>query len=83
MSSIETQVSHMSIPKGNLGQPTHHTHPHLISQEHLTCGVTQAEYKERRERLVNKLLEEVVNIHTTHIVSFLFLFYFNDISLDI
>ncbi|XP_053602058.1 xaa-Pro aminopeptidase 3-like [Plodia interpunctella] len=57
-----------SIPKGIFGQPTCHTHPHLIRPEQLTCGITQAEYRERREMLVNKLVAEVGNEHKTHII---------------
>ncbi|KAJ8734312.1 hypothetical protein PYW07_014863 [Mythimna separata] len=56
------------IPKGTLGQPTYHTHRHMITdQDHLTCGITQAEYKERRERFVSKLTEEL-NVNAAHII---------------
>ncbi|CAH2068220.1 unnamed protein product, partial [Iphiclides podalirius] len=61
-------VPQFSIPKGILGQPTCHTHPHMISQGHLTCGITQMEYKERRDTLVSKLIAEVDNVHQTHII---------------
>ncbi|XP_013185348.2 xaa-Pro aminopeptidase 3 [Amyelois transitella] len=57
-----------TIPKGIFGQPTCHTHPHLIRPEQLTCGVTQMEYRERREMLVNKLVAEVGNEHKTHVI---------------
>lgn len=57
------------IPKGILGQPTCHTHPHMIPNGQLTCGITQEEYKERRDNLVAKLLEESEHIHKSHIVS--------------
>lgn len=57
------------IPKGAMGQPTCHTHPHLISPDHLTSGVTQAEYKDRRDIFVHKLVAEIQNEHKTHIVS--------------
>nr|XP_034823964.1 xaa-Pro aminopeptidase 3 isoform X2 [Maniola hyperantus] len=56
------------IPKGILGQPTCHTHPHMIPSGQLTCGITQQEYKERRDNLVAKLLEESVHIHKSHII---------------
>lgn len=62
-------LSQFSVPKGILGQPTCHTHPHMISQGHLTCGITQMEYKDRRDTLVSKLVAEVNNVHQTHIVS--------------
>ncbi|CAG5035273.1 unnamed protein product [Parnassius apollo] len=61
-------IPQFSIPKGILGQPTCHTHPHMISQGHLTCGITQMEYKERRDTLVSKLIAEVDNIYKTHII---------------
>ncbi|XP_045761672.1 xaa-Pro aminopeptidase 3-like isoform X2 [Maniola jurtina] len=56
------------IPKGILGQPTCHTHPHMIPNGQLTCGITQQEYKERRDNLVAKLLEESQHIHKSHII---------------
>ncbi|CAH2242453.1 jg20448 [Pararge aegeria aegeria] len=56
------------IPKGILGQPTCHTHPHLIPNGQLTCGITQQEYKERRDSLLSKLLEESEHIHKSHIL---------------
>ncbi|XP_047526188.1 xaa-Pro aminopeptidase 3-like [Pieris napi] len=61
------RIQQFSIPKGILGQPTCHTHPHLISHGYLTCGVTQLEYKERRETLVSKLAE-AENLHKTHVI---------------
>ncbi|KAL4721133.1 hypothetical protein ACJJTC_009413 [Scirpophaga incertulas] len=71
-STVETpprqSLSDLAVPKGILGQATCHTHPHLIQPGHLTCGITQLEYKERRETLVNKLISEVENIHKSHII---------------
>ncbi|XP_068628724.1 xaa-Pro aminopeptidase 3-like [Battus philenor] len=64
----ETSLSQFTIPKGIVGQPTCHTHPHMISPGHLTCGITQMEYKERRDTLVNKLLSEVDNAHKSHVI---------------
>lgn len=64
----EKQEPQPLIPKGILGQPTCHTHPHLIQQDYLTCGITLTEYKERRETLVRKLASEVNNVHKTHII---------------
>ncbi|XP_013144455.1 PREDICTED: probable Xaa-Pro aminopeptidase 3 isoform X2 [Papilio polytes] len=64
----EKIVPQFSIPKGILGQPTYHTHPHMIAKGHLTCGITQMEYKERRDTLVNKLIAEVDNVHKSHII---------------
>ncbi|XP_022825118.1 probable Xaa-Pro aminopeptidase 3 isoform X1 [Spodoptera litura] len=66
--TIEKNKIPFVIPKGTFGQPTYHTHPHLIKEEHLTWGVTQAEYKKRRETLVAKLVAESENMHNTHIV---------------
>ncbi|XP_061383013.1 xaa-Pro aminopeptidase 3-like [Danaus plexippus] len=57
-----------TIPKGILGQPTCHTHPHLISDGHLTCGITQQEYKDRRDTLVEKLVSSKENEHRSHII---------------
>ncbi|XP_014359819.2 xaa-Pro aminopeptidase 3 [Papilio machaon] len=73
MSQMETPpeekiVPQFSIPKGIVGQPTYHTHPHMIPKGHLTCGITQMEYKERRDTLVNKLIAEVDNIHKNHVI---------------
>ncbi|PZC74238.1 hypothetical protein B5X24_HaOG208164 [Helicoverpa armigera] len=73
LSSCETPTEQIDrplffVPRGNFGQPTCHTHPHLISEEHLTCGISQAEYKERRETLVKKLAGEAENIHKSHII---------------
>ncbi|GBP08309.1 Xaa-Pro aminopeptidase 3 [Eumeta japonica] len=73
LSTIDTTpemkaVSHFSIPRGVMGQPTCYTHPHLVEPGHLTCGITQAEFRERRDSFVNKLATEVQNIHKTHII---------------
>uniref|UniRef100_A0A2A4K4X0 Aminopeptidase P N-terminal domain-containing protein n=1 Tax=Heliothis virescens TaxID=7102 RepID=A0A2A4K4X0_HELVI len=72
LSSFETptQIENppFSIPRGNLGQPTCYTHPHLISEEHLTCGITQAEFRERRETLIRNLAGETENAHRSHII---------------
>ncbi|KAG6460790.1 hypothetical protein O3G_MSEX012217 [Manduca sexta] len=64
----EVQRPQFTIPKGILGQATCHTHPHLIQQDHLTCGITQMEYRERRETLVSRLVAEVENMHKSHII---------------
>ncbi|XP_038209094.1 xaa-Pro aminopeptidase 3-like [Zerene cesonia] len=64
-SELRTQFT---IPNGIVGQPTFHTHPHLIPHGHLTCGITQMEYKERREALVSKLISEVDNVHRSHVI---------------
>ncbi|XP_073960588.1 xaa-Pro aminopeptidase 3-like [Choristoneura fumiferana] len=66
--SDEKMVPKFQIPKGIMGQPTCHTHPHMIPPDFLTCGITQMEYKERREILVQKLLLEVNNVHKSHII---------------
>lgn len=58
-----------SIPKCIVGQPTCYTHPHMIAEGHLTCGITQQEYKERRDTLVNKLNAEPDHAHKFHVVS--------------
>ncbi|CAB3221610.1 unnamed protein product [Arctia plantaginis] len=63
-----TRSSEVFIPKGIMGQLTCHTHPHLITEDCLTGGVTQAEYVARREKLVSKLVAEVNNPHKTHII---------------
>ncbi|XP_045453239.1 xaa-Pro aminopeptidase 3-like [Melitaea cinxia] len=57
-----------SIPKCIVGQPTCYTHPHMIAEGHLTCGITQQEYKERRDTLVNKLNAEPDHAHKSHVV---------------
>ncbi|CAH2989792.1 unnamed protein product [Chilo suppressalis] len=57
-----------TVPTGILGQATCHTHPHLIQPGYLTCGITQMEYRERRETLVNKLVSEMENTHQSHII---------------
>ncbi|XP_028177965.1 xaa-Pro aminopeptidase 3-like [Ostrinia furnacalis] len=57
-----------SIPHGIFGQATCHTHPHLIQPGHLTCGISQIEFRERRETLVNKLAAEFENMHKSHII---------------
>ncbi|XP_026764262.2 xaa-Pro aminopeptidase 3-like [Galleria mellonella] len=61
-------VPQFSIPKAVVGQATCHTHPHLIPPGQLTCGITQMEYRERRDALVTKLMAEVQNAHKTHII---------------
>ncbi|XP_059056542.1 xaa-Pro aminopeptidase 3-like [Achroia grisella] len=61
-------VPQFSIPKVVVGQATCHTHPHLVPPGQLTCGITQMEYRERRDTLVNKLMEEVGNVHKAHII---------------
>lgn len=59
----------LSIPTGEMGQPTCHTHPHLVPPGQLTCGVSQAEYVDRRNTFVKKLQMEIANEHLTHVVS--------------
>lgn len=59
----------LSIPIGEMGQPTCHTHPHLVPAGQLTCGVPQAEYVDRRDTFVRKLQMEVENDHVNHVVS--------------
>lgn len=61
-------VPQYTIPKGIFGQPTCHTHPHMVPSDHLTCGITQLEYKERRDTLVSKLAAEIDNKNKTHII---------------
>ncbi|XP_026728786.1 xaa-Pro aminopeptidase 3 [Trichoplusia ni] len=72
LSTVETPPKEkhisLSIPKGIMGQPTCHTHPHLVQPDCLTWGMTQLEYKDRRDRLVSKLVGEAVNMHNTHII---------------
>lgn len=58
------------IPEGVVGQPTCYTHPHLIQEGHLTCGITQQEYKDRRDILVKKLEAIPEHSHKSHIVSY-------------
>lgn len=65
----QRSVPQFSIPAGILGQATCITHPHMIPKDHLTCGITQAEYNERRETFVAKLVAEVDSMHKHHIVS--------------
>ena len=38
-----------------IGQPTFHTHPHLMSAGELTPGFTSEEYAKRRQNLAEKL----------------------------
>ncbi|XP_072935303.1 xaa-Pro aminopeptidase 3 [Epargyreus clarus] len=73
MSTIEyppdfKPASQFAIPNCIVGQPTYHTHPHMIPHGHLTCGITQAEYKERRDTFVGKLVSEINNVHKNHII---------------
>ncbi|XP_026323865.1 xaa-Pro aminopeptidase 3-like [Hyposmocoma kahamanoa] len=58
----------LSIPTGEMGQPTCHTHPHLIPAGQLTCGVSQAEYVNRRDFFVRKLQMEMENEHLNHVI---------------
>jgi len=39
----------------HFGQPVAQTHPHLVEEGELTPGITKAEYKERRQNLVDKI----------------------------
>ncbi|KAI8429372.1 hypothetical protein MSG28_000017 [Choristoneura fumiferana] len=43
--SDEKMVPKFQIPKGIMGQPTCHTHPHMIPPDFLTCGITQMDIK--------------------------------------
>lgn len=38
-----------------ISQPTHYTHPHLLSAAEVTPGITRIEYVERRRKLANEL----------------------------
>ncbi|XP_026501213.2 xaa-Pro aminopeptidase 3-like [Vanessa tameamea] len=60
--------SQFRIPKCIVGQPTCYTHPHMISEGYLTCGITQQEYKERRDTLVSKLVAETEHAHKSHVI---------------
>ncbi|XP_049885679.1 xaa-Pro aminopeptidase 3-like [Pectinophora gossypiella] len=57
-----------AIPKGVMGQPTCYTHPHMVQEGYLTCGITQAEYVDRRDMLVTKLTQEIENENTNHLI---------------
>lgn len=69
----EKEKINFSIPIGEMGQPTCHTHPHLVPAGQLTCGVSQAEYVDRRDTLVRKLQMEILNEHHNHVVSLFWL----------
>lgn len=40
------------------GQPVAQTHPHLIREGHVTPGITAEEYRLRRDRLMQKIIEK-------------------------
>ena len=44
-------------PRRNFGQPVALTHPHLLDDGQLTPGISAAEYGDRRERLVGRILD--------------------------
>lgn len=44
-------------PMRNFGQPVAITHPHLLDNGQLTPGITAAEYGDRRERLVGRIID--------------------------
>ena len=39
------------------GQPTEWTHPHIIKKNEINRGILKSEFKNRREKLIEKLLE--------------------------
>lgn len=41
-----------------LGQPTFHSHPHILKENELAIGVTVGEFKERRQRLMEAIQEQ-------------------------
>jgi len=44
-------------PRRHFGQPVSMTHPHLIDDGQLTPGITAYEYKNRREKLVSRIID--------------------------
>ena len=42
--------------QGKYGQPTEWTHPHIIQKNQINKGIEKYEFKTRREKLIEKLL---------------------------
>ena len=43
--------------QGKYGQPTEWTHPHIIQKNQINKGIEKYEFKTRREKLIEKLLQ--------------------------
>ena len=48
--------------QGNIGQPTHATHPHLLAAGEVTCGISGAEYAARRAALAARMPPDSVAV---------------------
>lgn len=70
--SESTAQNQSQSPRPNVtfGQPTHQTHPHLVKPGELLPGIRLEEFKERRTKLVERILsdEYVANNPGTHVV---------------
>ncbi|KAJ3017339.1 hypothetical protein HKX48_003585 [Thoreauomyces humboldtii] len=56
--SLATAVATPHTDPLTIGQPTPHTHPHLLKTGEVTPGITLDEFKARRQRLVSKIAEK-------------------------
>ena len=54
-SSLLASAAPRQVVQCRIGQPTHHTHPHLINAGELTPGVPATEYAARREAFFTEL----------------------------
>ena len=64
----QNQVSRPSV---TFGQPTNLTHPHLVQSGELLPGIKLSEFKERRDKLVGRILsDEYVNknLGNSHVI---------------
>lgn len=52
--------------KSTFGQPTHQTHPHLIGNGEITPLITLAEYKKRRNLLLEAIIRHSSNRNDTY-----------------
>lgn len=49
-----------------IGQPFHETHPHILKCDHITPGISKAEYKKRRREFATSLPNGTVAIFPAH-----------------
>ncbi|KAG8905497.1 hypothetical protein FRB99_008842 [Tulasnella sp. 403] len=48
-------LSNVALKPPNFGQPTPHTHPHLLFDDEVTPGIKKSEYEGRRRRLMEEI----------------------------
>ena len=59
MSRSGGAVQYNRLPVRFFGQPAAQTHPHLLQEGEVTPGITIAEYQQRRNKLIERIIQRV------------------------